>query len=88
MRVKNVETVSSKIGRIPAGSLTQPIGRVSIALSAGLLEGKKLACIASDGTQTELSFEAKDGMILFTLDFANSELPVMLFRLVPLTTAP
>ena len=70
-----------------AGSLTQPTGRVRLALPAGLLEGKKLVRIAPDGTQTELPFETKDGKIIFTLDFANSELPVMLFRLVPQTTA-
>ena len=70
-----------------AGSLTQPTGLVRLALPAGLLEGKKLVRIAPDGTQTELPFETKDGKILFTLDFANSELPVMLFRLVPQTTA-
>ena len=70
-----------------AGSLTQPSGRVRLALPAGLLEGKKLVRIAPDGTQTELPFEAKNGKLIFTLDFANSELPVMLFRLVPQTTA-
>ena len=70
-----------------AGSLTQPTGRVRLALPAGLLEGKKLVRIATDGTQTELPFEAKNGKLIFTLDFANSELPVMLFRLVPQTTA-
>ena len=69
-----------------AGSLTQPTGRVRLALPAGLLEGKKLVRIAPDGTQTELPFEAKNGRLIFTLDFANSELPVMLFRLVPQTT--
>ena len=66
-----------------AGSLTQPTGRVRLALPAGLLEGKKLVRVAPDGTQTELPFEAKNGKLIFTLDFANSELPVMLFRLVP-----
>ena len=70
-----------------AGSLTQPTGRVRLALPAGLLEGKKLVRIAPDGTQTELPFEAKNGKRIFTLDFANSELPVMLFRLVPQTAA-
>ena len=70
-----------------AGSLTQPTGRVRLALPAGLLEGKKLVRIAPDGTQTELPFEAKNGKLIFTLDFANSELPVMLFRLLPQTTA-
>ena len=69
-----------------AGSLTQPTGRVRLALPAGLLEGKTLVRIAPDGTQTELPFEAKNGKLIFTLDFANSELPVMLFRLVPQTT--
>ena len=69
-----------------AGSLMQPTGRVRLALPAGLLEGKKLVRIAPDGTQTELPFEAKNGRLIFTLDFANSELPVMLFRLVPQTT--
>ena len=69
-----------------AGSLTQPTGRVRLALPAGLLEGKKLVRIAPDGTQTELPFEAKNGRLIFTLDFANSELPVMIFRLVPQTT--
>ena len=68
-----------------AGSLTQPTGRVRLALPAGLLEGKKLVRIAPDGTQTELPFEAKNGKRIFTLDFANSALPVMLFRLVPQT---
>ena len=70
-----------------AGSLTQPTGRVRLALPAGLLEGKKLVRIAPDGTQTEMPFEAKNGKLIFTLDFANSELPVMLFRLVPQPTA-
>ena len=70
-----------------AGSLTQPTGRVRLALPAGLLEGKKLVRIAPDGTQTELPFEAKNCKLIFTLDFANSELPVMLFRLVPQTAA-
>ena len=70
-----------------AGSLTQPTGRVRLALPAGLLEGKKLVRIAPDGTQTELPFETERGTIIFTLDFANSALPVMLFRLVPQTTA-
>ena len=70
-----------------AGSLTQPTGRVRLALPAGLLEGKTLVRIAPDGTQTEMPFETKDGMIIFTLDFANSALPVMLFRLVPQTAA-
>ncbi len=70
-----------------AGSLTQPTGRVRLALPAGLLEGKKLVRIAPDGTQTELPFEAEHGKLLYTLDFANSELPVMLFRLVPQTAA-
>ena len=68
-----------------AGSLTQPTGRVRLALPAGLLEGKKLVRIAPDGTQTELPFEAKNGKLIFTLDFANSALPVMLFRLLPQT---
>ena len=70
-----------------AGSLTQPTGRVRLALPAGLLEGKKLVRIAPDGTQTELPFETKNGKLIFTLDFVNSELPVMLFRLVPQTAA-
>ena len=70
-----------------AGSLTQPTGRVRLALPAGLREGKKLVRIAPDGTQTELPFEAKNGKLIFTLDFVNSELPVMLFRLVPQTAA-
>ena len=70
-----------------AGSLTQPTGRVRLALPAGLLEGKTLVRIAPDGTQTELPFEAKNGKRIFTLDFANSELPVMLFRLLPQTAA-
>ena len=70
-----------------AGSLTQPTGLVRLALPAGLLEGKKLVRIAPDGTQTELPFEAKNGKLIFTLDFANSELPVMLFHLLPQTAA-
>ena len=70
-----------------AGSLTQPTGRVRLALPAGLLEGKKLVRIAPDGTQTEMPFETERGTIILTLDFANSALPVMLFRLVPQPTA-
>lgn len=70
-----------------AGSLTQPTGRVRLALPAKLLEGKTLVRIAPDGTQTELPFETEHGKLLYTLDFANSELPVMLFRLVPQTAA-
>ena len=70
-----------------AGSLTQPTGRVRLALPAGLLEGKTLVRIAPDGTQTEMPFETKRGKIILTLDFVNSELPVMLFRLLPQTAA-
>lgn len=70
-----------------AGSLTQPTGRVRLALPAKLLEGKKLVRIAPDGTQTELPFETERGTIILTLDFADSTLPVMLFRLVPQTAA-
>lgn len=70
-----------------AGSLTQPTGRVRLALPAGLLEGKTLVRIAPDGTQTEMPFETERGTIILTLDFANSALPVMLFRLVPQTAA-
>ena len=70
-----------------AGSLMQPTGRVRLALPAGLLEGKKLVRIAPDGTQTEMPFETERGKLIYTLDFANSALPVMLFRLVPQPTA-
>ena len=70
-----------------AGSLTQPTGLVRLALPAGLLEGKTLVRIAPDGTQTEMPFETERGKIILTLDFVNSELPVMLFRLVPQTAA-
>ena len=70
-----------------AGSLTQPTGRVRLALPAGLLEGKKLVRIAPDGTQTEMPFETERGKLIYTLDFANSALPVMFFRLVPQTAA-
>ena len=70
-----------------AGSLTQPTGRVRLALPAKLLEGKTLVRIAPDGTQTEMPFETGRGKIILTLDFVNSELPVMLFRLVPQTAA-
>ena len=68
-----------------AGSLTQPTGLVRLALPAGLLEGKTLVRIAPDGTQTEMPFETERGKLIYTLDFANSALPVMLFRLVPQT---
>ena len=68
-----------------AGSLTQPTGRVRLALPAKLLEGKTLVRIAPDGTQTEMPFETERGKLIYTLDFANSALPVMLFRLVPQT---
>lgn len=70
-----------------AGSLTQPTGLVRLALPAKLLEGKTLVRIAPDGTQTELPFETEHGKLIYTLDFANSALPVMLFRLVPQTAA-
>ena len=70
-----------------AGSLTQPTGLVRLALPAGLLEGKKLVRIAPDGTQTEMPFETERGKLIYTLDFATSALPVMLFRLVPQTAA-
>lgn len=70
-----------------AGSLMQPTGRVRLALPAGLLEGKTLVRIAPDGTQTEMPFETERGKLIYTLDFANSALPVMLFRLLPQTAA-
>ena len=70
-----------------AGSLTQPTGLVRLALPAKLLEGKTLVRIAPDGTQAEMPFETERGTIILTLDFADSALPVMLFRLVPQTAA-
>ena len=70
-----------------AGSLTQPTGLVRNALPAGLLAGNTHVRIAPDGTQTEMPFETERGTIILTLDFANSALPVMLFRLVPQTAA-
>ena len=70
-----------------AGGLMQPTGLVRLALPAKLLEGKTLVRIAPDGTQAELPFETERGTIILTLDFANSALPVMLFRLVPQTAA-
>ena len=69
------------------GSLTQPTGRVRLALPAKLLEGKTLVRIAPDGTQAEMPFETEHGKCIYTLDFADSTLPVMLFRLVPQTAA-
>ena len=48
-----------------AGSLTQPTGRVRLALPAGLLEGKTLVRIAPDGTQTEMPFETERGKLIF-----------------------
>lgn len=55
-----------------AGSLTQPTGRVRLALPAGLLEGKTLVRIAPDGTQTEMPFETERGTIIFTLDLQTA----------------
>ena len=64
-----------------AGKVAEPTGQVKITLPAELLAGKALTRIALDGTETEVSFEVKDGEASFTLDFTADEIPVILIRL-------
>ena len=48
---------------------------------AELLAGKTLTRVALDGTETEVTFEVKDGEASFTLDFTADEIPVILIRI-------
>ncbi len=64
-----------------AGKVAEPTGQVKITLPAELLAGKTLTRVALDGTETEVTFEVKDGEASFTLDFTADEIPVILIRL-------
>ena len=64
-----------------AGKVATPTGQVKITLPAELLAGKTLTRVALDGTETEVTFEVKDGEASFTLDFTADEIPVILIRL-------
>ena len=64
-----------------AGKVATPTGRVKITLPAELLEGKALTRVALDGTETEVTFEVKDGESSFTLDFTADEMSMILIRL-------
>ena len=64
-----------------AGKITTPTGQVKITLPAELLAGKTFTRVALDGTETEVTFEVKDGEASFTLDFTADEIPVILIRL-------
>ena len=66
-----------------AGKLTAPTGQVKITLPAELtelLKGKTLTLVALDGSETEIPFEIDGEKISFTLDFTDTEIPVMLIR--------
>lgn len=65
-----------------AGKIVAPTGLVKITLPARLLEGKTLALIATDGSETELPFEMDGEDISFTLDFTDGNHPVILIRLI------
>jgi len=64
-----------------AGKVSEAAAQVQITLPADVLNGAKPVLISLDGAETELSFEATNDKITFTLDFAEPEMPVFLLRL-------
>ena len=67
------------------GKPTQPTGQVKITLLAEVLEGYALCLLSEDGAETELTLEGdeEEETVSFTLDFTNSETPVLVIRLIP-----
>ena len=66
-----------------SGKLTQPKGEVKITMPAELLNGVTLALLNADGTEIDLPYIVEGENAVFTLDFADVEIPTALIRLIP-----
>ena len=67
------------------GALSRPAGKVTVTLPAALLEGRALALIAPDGTQTPVDCEISGDILAFELDFApeGGFLPAVMLKVIP-----
>ena len=66
-----------------SGKLTRPKGEVKITLPAELLNGVTLVLLNADGTEIDLPYIIEGENAVFTLDFADAEIPTVLIRLIP-----
>ena len=66
-----------------SGKLTRPKGEVKITLPAELLNGVTLALLNADDTEIDLPYIVEGENAVFTLDFADAEIPIALIRLIP-----
>ena len=66
-----------------SGKLTQPKGEVKITMPADLLNGVTLALLNADDTEIDLPYIVEGENAVFTLDFADAEIPIALIRLIP-----
>ena len=66
-----------------SGKLTRPKGEVKITLPAELLNGVTLALLNADDTEIALPYIIEGENAVFTLDFADAEIPTALIRLIP-----
>ena len=66
-----------------SGKLTRPKGEVKITLPAELLNGVTLALLNADDTEIDLPYIVEGENAVFTLDFADAEIPTALIRLIP-----
>ena len=66
-----------------SGKLTQPKGEVKITMPAELLNGVTLALLNADDTEIDLPYIVEGENAVFTLDFADAEIPTALIRLIP-----
>ena len=66
-----------------SGKLTRPKGEVKITLPAELLNGVTLALLNADDMEIDLPYIVEGENAVFTLDFADVEIPTALIRLIP-----
>ncbi len=66
-----------------SGKLTQPKGEVKITMPAELLNGVTLALLNADDMEIDLPYIVEGENAVFTLDFADVEIPTALIRLIP-----
>ena len=66
-----------------SGKLTRPKGEVKITMPAELLNGGTLALLNADDTEIALPYIVEGENAVFTLDFADAEIPTALIRLIP-----
>ena len=66
-----------------SGKLTRPKGEVKITMPAELLNGVTLALLNADDMEIDLPYIVEGENAVFTLDFADVEIPTALIRLIP-----